>query len=90
VRPSLFRDRIYHGGIVFIAIVAVTTTPPWRSTPHLQNLMNYRLSPPALSWAPRGVATMGAMAGRRQLTGRVDTRLLLGIRPRLTAGRSMR
>src|SRR6202047_1780991 len=86
VRPALFRDRNFAAGIVFIAIVGLTYYASLAlQPPHLQNLMNYPIVTAGLELGPRGVGTMGAMLVVGKLTGRVDTRLLLGIGLGLTA-----
>src|SRR5712672_2880094 len=86
VRPSLFRDRNFTAGIVFIAIVGLTYYASLAlQPPYLQNLMNYPIVTAGLVLGPRGVGTMGAMLVVGKLTGRVDTRLLLGIGLGLTA-----
>ena len=80
VRPSLFRDRNFTAGIVFIAIVGLTYYASLAlQPPYLQNLMNYPIVTAGLVLGPRGVGTMGAMLVVGKLTGRVDTRILLGI-----------
>ena len=86
VRPSLFRDRNFTAGIVFIAIVGLTYYASLAlQPPYLQNLMNYPIVTAGLVLGPRGVGTMGAMLVVGKLTGRVDTRILLGIGLGLTA-----
>jgi DHA2 family multidrug resistance protein len=86
VRPALFRDRNFTAGIVFIAIVGLTYYASLAlQPPYLQNLMNYPIVTAGLVLGPRGVGTMAAMLVVGKLTGRVDTRLLLGIGLGLTA-----
>src|ERR1700724_1428850 len=86
VRPSLFRDRNFTAGIVFIAIVGLTYYASLAlQPPYLQNLMNYPIVTAGLVLGPRGVGTMAAMLVVAKLTGRVDPRLLLGIGLGLTA-----
>ncbi len=86
VRPSLFRDRNFTAGIVFIAIVGLTYYASLAlQPPYLQNLMNYPIVTAGLVLGPRGVGTMGAMLVVGKLTGRVDTRLPLGTGLGLTA-----
>ena len=87
VRPSLFRDRNFAAGVLFVV----------HRRPHLLRLDGaaaalsagthgtIRWSPPAWSWGPRGVGTMASMLVVGRLVGRVDTRLLLGIGLGLTA-----
>ena len=86
VRPSLFRDRNFTAGILFIAIVGLTYYASLAlQPPYLQDLMNYPIVTAGLVMGPRGVGTMGAMLVVGKLIGRVDTRALLGIGLGLTA-----
>jgi DHA2 family multidrug resistance protein len=86
VRPSLFRDRNFAAGSLFIAIIGLTYYASLAlQPPYLQNLMNYPIVAAGLVLGPRGVGTMGAMLAVGKLTGRVDTRLLLAIGLGLTA-----
>jgi DHA2 family multidrug resistance protein len=86
VRPSLFRDRNFTAGILFVAIVGLTYYASLAlQPPYLQNLMNYPIVTAGLVMGPRGVGTMGAMIVVGKLTGRIDTRVLLGIGLGLTA-----
>ena len=86
MRPSLFRDRNFTAGILFVAIVGLTYYASLAlQPPYLQNLMNYPIVSAGLVMGPRGVGTMGAMLVVGRLIGRVDTRLLLGIGLALTA-----
>jgi MFS transporter, DHA2 family, multidrug resistance protein len=79
VRPSLFRDRNFTAGTLFIAIVGLTYYASLAlQPPYLQNLMNYPIVSAGLVLGPRGVGTMGAMMVVGKLIGRVDTRFLLG------------
>src|SRR5712672_2947908 len=86
VRPSLFRDRNFTAGIVFIAIVGLTYYASLAlQPPYLQNLMNYPIVSAGLVLGPRGVGTMGSMLIVGRLIGRVDTRFLLALGLGLTA-----
>jgi DHA2 family multidrug resistance protein len=86
VRPSLFRDRNFTAGVVFIAIIGLTYYASLAlQPPYLQELMNYPIVAAGLVLGPRGVGTMAAMLVVGKLIGRVDTRLLLGIGLVLTA-----
>jgi MFS transporter, DHA2 family, multidrug resistance protein len=86
VRPSLFRDRNFTAGIVFIAIVGLTYYASLAlQPPYLQDLMNYPIVTAGLVLGPRGVGTMGAMLLVGKLIGKVDTRALLGAGLGLTA-----
>ena len=86
MRPSLFRDRNFAAGTLFVAIVGLTYYASLAlQPPYLQNLMNYPIVTAGLVLGPRGVGTMVAMMVVGRLIGRVDTRLLLGIGLGLTA-----
>ncbi len=86
VRPSLFRDRNFAAGTLFIAIIGLTYYASMAlQTPYLQNLMNYPVITAGLVMGPRGIGTMAAMLIVGRLVGRVDTRLLLGIGLAITA-----
>jgi DHA2 family multidrug resistance protein len=86
VRPSLFRDRNFTAGIVFIAIIGLTYYASLAlQPPYLQDLMNYPIVTAGLVLGPRGVGTMGAMLVVGKLIGKVDTRVLLGAGLGLTA-----
>src|SRR5580658_7945264 len=86
VRPSLFRDRNFTAGVLFVAVVGLTYYASLAlQPPFLQNLMNYPIVSAGLVMGPRGIGTMGAMLVVGKLIGRVDTRLLLGTGLGLTA-----
>jgi DHA2 family multidrug resistance protein len=86
VQPSLFRDRNFTAGTLFIAIIGLTYYASLAlQPPYLQNLMNYPIVSAGLVLGPRGVGTMGAMMIVGKLIGRVDTRFLLGTGLALTA-----
>jgi MFS transporter, DHA2 family, multidrug resistance protein len=86
VRPSLFRDRNFAAGSLFIAIIGLTYYASLAlQPPYLQDLMNYPIVAAGLVLGPRGVGTMAAMMVVGKLIGRVDTRILLGIGLGLTA-----
>src|ERR1700674_472767 len=86
VRLSLFRDRNFTAGVLFISIVGLTYYASLAlQPPYLQNLMNYPIVSAGLVLGPRGVGTMGAMLVVGKLTGKVDTRLLLAVGLGLTA-----
>jgi DHA2 family multidrug resistance protein len=86
VRPSLFRDRNFTAGVLFVAIVGLTYYASLAlQPPFLQNLMNYPIVSAGLVMGPRGIGTMGAMLVVGKLIGPVDTRLLLGTGLGLTA-----
>jgi hypothetical protein len=76
VRPSLFRDRNFAAGTLFIAIVGLTYYASMAlQPPYLQGLMHYPVVTAGLVMGPRGVGTMAAMIVVGHLVGRVDTRL---------------
>ena len=86
VRPSLFRDRNFTAGMLFVAIVGLTYYASLAlQSPYLQDLMNYPIVSAGLVLGPRGVGTMAAMLVVGKLIGRVDTRFLLGTGLGLTA-----
>src|ERR1700690_1154787 len=86
VKRSIFRDRNFTAGGLFIAIVGLTYYASLAlQPPYLQNLMNYPIVSAGLVLGPRGVGTMGAMLIVGKLIGRVDTRYLLGLGLGLTA-----
>jgi len=86
VRPSLFKDRNFTAGVLFVAIVGLTYYASLAlQPPYLQDLMNYPIVTAGLVMGPRGVGTMAAMFVVGKLIGRVDTRALLGIGLGLTA-----
>jgi DHA2 family multidrug resistance protein len=86
VRPSLFRDRNFAAGILFVAVIGLTYYASLAlQPPYIQNLMNYPIVSAGLVMGPRGVGTMGAMLAVGKLIGRVDTRALLGTGLGLTA-----
>ena len=80
VRPSLFRDRNFSAGIIFIALVGLTYYASMAlQPPYLQGLMDYPVVTAGLVMGPRGVGTMASMLIVGRLVGRVDTRILLAI-----------
>jgi len=86
VNPKLFLDRSFVAGTLIIFTVGLTYYASLAlQPPYLQTLMNYPVVTAGLVLGPRGVGTMIAMLFVGQLTGRVDTRLLLGIGLGLTA-----
>jgi MFS transporter, DHA2 family, multidrug resistance protein len=86
VRPSLFRDRNFTAGMLFIAVVGLTYYASLAlQPPYLQDLMNYPVVTAGMVMGPRGIGTMAAMLAAGQLIGRIDTRILLGAGLTLTA-----
>src|ERR1700727_3093459 len=86
VRPSLFRDRNFSAGTLFVTITGLTYYASLAlQPPFLQNLMNYPIVTAGLVMGPRGIGTMAAMLAAGKLTNLVDTRFLLGMGLGLTA-----
>src|SRR6185295_12140649 len=86
VRPSLFRDRNFTAGTLFIAVIGLTYFASLSlQPPYLQELMNYPIVTAGLTMGPRGVGTMAAMLIVGRLIGRVETRFLLALGLTLTA-----
>ena len=86
VRPSLFRDRNFTAGMIFIAIVGLTYYASLAlQPPYLQDLLGYPVVTAGLVMGPRGIGTMAAMLFAGRLVGRVDIRILLGLGLGLTA-----
>jgi DHA2 family multidrug resistance protein len=86
VRPSLFRDRNFTAGVIFIAVIGLTYYASLAlQPPYLQDLMDYAIVSAGFVMGPRGLGTMAAMMVVGRLIGRVDTRYLLGIGLGLTA-----
>jgi DHA2 family multidrug resistance protein len=86
VRPSMFRDRNFAAGMIFIAVVGLTYYASMAlQPPYLQELMDYPVVTAGLVMGPRGVGTMASMLIVGRLVGRADTRLLLAFGLILTA-----
>jgi DHA2 family multidrug resistance protein len=86
VRPSLFRDRNFAAGNLFVAIVGLTYYASLAlQPPYLEDLMSYPIVTAGLVLGPRGVGTMAVMMVVGKLIGRLDTRILLGTGLGLTA-----
>jgi MFS transporter, DHA2 family, multidrug resistance protein len=80
VTPSLFRDRNFSAGMIFVFIIGITFFAPLALLPlYLQDLMGYPIMTAGLVMARRGVGTLVAMMIVGQLISRTDTRLLLGV-----------
>jgi DHA2 family multidrug resistance protein len=78
VRPSLFRDRNFTAGTLFVFVVGMTFFASLAlQPPYLQSMMNYPVVTAGLVMGPRGIGTMAAMTVVGRLIGKVDTRLLL-------------
>ncbi len=86
VKPSMFRDRNFSAGMLFVVVIGLTYYASMAlQPPYLQELMNYPVVTAGLIMGPRGVGTMASMLIVGRLVGRVDTRILLGIGLGLTA-----
>src|SRR6201996_7792439 len=86
VKPSMFRDRNFSAGMLFVVIIGLTYYASMAlQPPYLQELMNYPVVTAGLIMGPRGVGTMASMLIVGRMVGRVDTRVLLGIGLGLTA-----
>ena len=78
VNPSLFLDRNFSVGMLFIFIVGITYLASMAlMTPYLQTLMGYPVVTAGLVMGPRGLGTMACMFIVGRMIGKVDTRLLL-------------
>jgi MFS transporter, DHA2 family, multidrug resistance protein len=86
VRPSMFRDRNFAAGLLFITIVGLTYYASMAlQPPYLQELMNYPVVTAGLVMGPRGIGTMVSMLFVGRLVNRADTRILLAVGLSLTA-----
>jgi len=86
VKPSMFRDRNFSAGMMFIVIVGLTYYASMAlQPPYLQQLMNYPVVTAGIIMGPRGVGTMISMLVVGRMVGRVDMRLLLALGLGLTA-----
>ncbi len=78
VDPSMFRDRNFTVGMLFIFVVGITYLASLALlTPYLQTLMGYPVVTAGIVMGPRGLGTMLCMFVVGRLIGRVDIRLLL-------------
>jgi DHA2 family multidrug resistance protein len=86
VNPSLFLDRNFSVGMLFIFIVGITYLASLALlTPYLQTLMGYPVVTAGIVMGPRGLGTMACMFLVGRLIGRIDIRLLLTTGLLLTA-----
>ena len=86
VKPSMFRDRNFAAGMLFVVIIGLTYYASMAlQPPYLQELMNYPVVTAGLIMGPRGVGTMASMLIVGRMVGRVDTRTLLAFGLALTA-----
>lgn len=86
IRPSLFKDRNFLTGNVFIFVVGIVLFATLALLPPLlQNLMNYPVYQAGLLTAPRSLGSLAAMLIVGRLVGRFDARLIIGVGFGLTA-----
>eukprot|EP01037_Dinobryon_pediforme_P012007 gene12007-12097_t len=86
VNLSLFKDRNFAVGMLFIFLVGITYLASLAlMTPYLQTLMQYPVTTAGIVMGPRGLGTMACMFLVGRLIGRVDTRILLATGLALTA-----
>jgi DHA2 family multidrug resistance protein len=77
---SMFKDRNFATGMAFMAVTGVLLLAGLALLPPLlQNLYGYSVLQSGFLTAPRGVGTLISMLLAGRLTGRVDSRLLVGI-----------
>jgi DHA2 family multidrug resistance protein len=77
---SMFADRNFSTGLVFMAVTGVLLLAGLALLPPLlQNLYGYSVLQSGFLTAPRGVGTLISMLLAGRLTGKIDARLLVGI-----------
>jgi DHA2 family multidrug resistance protein len=77
---SMFADRNFSTGLVFMAVTGVLLLAGLALLPPLlQNLYGYSVLQSGYLTAPRGVGTLISMLLAGRLTGKIDSRLLVGI-----------
>ncbi|HEV8407251.1 MAG TPA: DHA2 family efflux MFS transporter permease subunit [Sphingomicrobium sp.] len=77
---SMFRDRNFATGMVFMAVTGVLLLAGLALLPPLlQNLYGYSVLQSGFLTAPRGVGTLFSMLIAGRLTGKMDARILVGI-----------
>ena len=80
VSPSLFKDRNFVTGNVFMFVIGVILFATLALLPPLlQDLLNYPVVTTGLVTAPRGVGTIMAMFIVGRIIGKVDTRAIIGL-----------
>jgi MFS transporter, DHA2 family, multidrug resistance protein len=86
VNPTLFKDRNFVTGSVFIFVVGVVMFATLALLPPmLQDLLNYPVVTTGLVTAPRGIGSLLAMFIVPRLLGKVDARLIIAAGFALTA-----
>lgn len=79
IEPTLFSDRNFVIGLIFIFTIGITLFATLALLPpFMQQLMGFPVVTTGLVLAPRGMGTMVAMVLVGRLIGRLDTRLLIG------------
>src|SRR5205823_5037757 len=77
---AMFKDRNFATGMAFMAVTGVLLLAGLALLPPLlQNLYGYSVLQSGFLTAPRGVGTLISMLMAGRLTGRFDSRLLVGI-----------
>jgi DHA2 family multidrug resistance protein len=77
---SMFKDRNFATGMVFMAVTGVLLLAGLALLPPLlQNLYGYSVLQSGFLTAPRGVGTLISMLLAGRLVGKIDSRLLVGI-----------
>jgi len=77
---SMFTDRNFATGLLFMAVTGVLLLAGLALLPPLlQNMYGYSVLQSGFLTAPRGVGTLISMLMAGRLTGKVDSRLLVGI-----------
>jgi MFS transporter, DHA2 family, multidrug resistance protein len=77
---SMFADRNFATGLAFMAVTGVLLLAGLALLPPLlQNMYGYSVLQSGFLTAPRGVGTLISMLLAGRLTGKVDSRLLVGI-----------
>jgi DHA2 family multidrug resistance protein len=80
VSPSLFKDRNFVTGTVFMFIMgAILFATLALLPPLLQDLLNYPVVTAGLVTAPRGVGSLIAMFIVGRVVGKIDTRLIIAV-----------
>ena len=77
---SMFADRNFSTGLLFMAVTGVLLLAGLALLPPLlQNLYGYSVLQSGFLTAPRGVGTLISMLLAGKLTGKIDSRLLVGL-----------
>ena len=77
---SMFKDRNFATGLVFMAVTGVLLLAGLALLPPLlQNLYGYSVLQSGFLTAPRGVGTLFSMLIAGRLTGKMDARILVGL-----------